>query len=116
MLKYIQNLSHLSIHRGCRYVFVFDDTEKVITLIKILIPNNFNYPMQFWENLICMNAIENNNLHSFIIINLKGRVHCFSMQVVMNNCFLLNPKKNLLSSVLSFSTMFPKAQNYPFTC
>jgi len=25
----------------------------------------------------------------------KGRVHCFSMQVVMNKCFLLNPIKNL---------------------
>jgi len=24
---------------------------------------------------------------------LKGRVHCFSMQVVMNKCFLLNPGK-----------------------
>jgi len=27
--------------------------------------------------------------------SLKGRVHCFSMQVVMNKCFLLNPEKNL---------------------
>jgi len=26
---------------------------------------------------------------------IKGRVHCFSMQVVMNKCFLLNPEKNL---------------------
>jgi len=24
----------------------------------------------------------------------KGRVHCFSMQVVMNKCFLQNPEKN----------------------
>jgi len=24
---------------------------------------------------------------------LKARVHCFSMQVVMNKCFLLNPEK-----------------------
>jgi len=24
----------------------------------------------------------------------KDRVHCFSMQVVINKCFLLNPKKN----------------------
>jgi len=23
----------------------------------------------------------------------KGQVHCFSMQVVMNKCFLLNPEK-----------------------
>jgi len=26
-------------------------------------------------------------------INLKGRVHCFSMQVGINKCFLLNPEK-----------------------
>jgi len=25
---------------------------------------------------------------------LKSRVHCFSMQVVMNKSFLLNPEKN----------------------
>jgi len=28
-------------------------------------------------------------------LDLKGRVHCFSMQVVMNKCFLINPEKNL---------------------
>jgi len=27
--------------------------------------------------------------------NFKGRVNCFSMQVVMNKCFLLNPVKIL---------------------
>jgi len=26
---------------------------------------------------------------------LNGRVHCFSMQVVMNKCFLQNLEKNL---------------------
>jgi len=26
-------------------------------------------------------------------IMIKGRVHCFSMQVVMNKCFLINPEK-----------------------
>jgi len=26
---------------------------------------------------------------------IKRRVHCFSMQVVMNKCFLLNPEKHL---------------------
>jgi len=25
--------------------------------------------------------------------SLKGRVQCFSMQVVINKCFLLNPEK-----------------------
>jgi len=28
-------------------------------------------------------------------VELNDRVHCFSMQIVMNKCFLLNPKKNL---------------------
>jgi len=27
------------------------------------------------------------------LVVFKGRVHCFSMQVVMNKCFLLNPEK-----------------------
>jgi len=27
--------------------------------------------------------------------DIKGQVHCFSMQIVMNKCFLLNPEKNL---------------------
>jgi len=26
---------------------------------------------------------------------IKDRVHCFSMQVVINKCFLLNPEKSL---------------------
>jgi len=26
---------------------------------------------------------------------IKDQVHCFSMQVVINKCYLLNPKKNL---------------------
>jgi len=29
----------------------------------------------------------------------KGRVHCFSMQVVMNKCFLLNPEKRTLAQI-----------------
>jgi len=28
-------------------------------------------------------------------VMFRGRMHCFSMQVVMNKCFLLNPEKNL---------------------
>jgi len=36
--------------------------------------------------------------------SLSGQVQCFSMQVVMNKCFLLNlKKKNWQRSVLSFS-------------
>jgi len=30
-----------------------------------------------------------------IRVHLKSRVHCFSMQVVLNKCFLLNPEKNM---------------------
>jgi len=26
-------------------------------------------------------------------MKLKGRVQCFSMQIVLNKCFVLNPKK-----------------------
>jgi len=33
---------------------------------------------------------------NFLILSLKGQVHCFSMQVVMNKCFLLNPEKLLV--------------------
>jgi len=29
-------------------------------------------------------------------LNLKGRVQCFSMQVVMNKCFLLSSEKKLV--------------------
>jgi len=45
---------------------------------------------------------------------LKGRVHCISMQIVMNKCFFLNPEKRR-RPVLSFSiktqimhTLIPK--------
>jgi len=30
-----------------------------------------------------------------VMYSFKGRVHCFSMQFVMNKCFLLNPEKKL---------------------
>jgi len=28
-----------------------------------------------------------------LLFSIKGRVHCFSVQVVMNKCFLRNPEK-----------------------
>jgi len=34
---------------------------------------------------------------------LKGRVHCFLMQIVTNKCFLPNPEKIWCRYVLSFS-------------
>jgi len=43
----------------------------------------------------------------------KGLVQCFSMQFVMNKCFLLNPKKkNWHRSVLSFSRKTQKPLNF----
>jgi len=36
-------------------------------------------------------------------LHFKGRVHCFSVQVIMNKSFLLNPEKNWHRSVLLFS-------------
>jgi len=42
----------------------------------------------------------------------KGRVHCYSMQFVMNKCFLLNPEKNLAQIRLVIfeknAPLFPK--------
>jgi len=37
----------------------------------------------------------------FMQTNFKGQVHCFSMQIVINMCFLLNPEKKI-SADLSF--------------
>jgi len=31
-----------------------------------------------------------------MLFGLRGRMHCFSMQVVMNKCYLLNSEKNLV--------------------
>jgi len=36
----------------------------------------------------------------------KGRVHCFSMQVVMNKCFVQNPQKIL--ALIRFYVVFEK--------
>jgi len=43
---------------------------------------------------------------------LKGRVHCFSMQVVMNKCFILIPKKIWRRSVLSLLRKTQKGTLY----
>jgi len=39
---------------------------------------------------------------------IKGMLHCFSMKVVINKCFLLSPEKNWRRSVLSFSRKMQK--------
>jgi len=48
-------------------------------------------------------------LRSRVII--KGRVQCFSMQVVMNKCFLLNPEKILTQTRL---VVFKKNAHFNF--
>jgi len=51
------------------------------------------------------------------ILQLKGPVQCFSMQVVMNKCFLQNPeKKNWPRFVIFLRILikwFQKAWNWP---
>jgi len=41
-------------------------------------------------------------------IPLKGWVQCFSMQITMNKCFLLNPEKYRRKFVFSFSIKMQK--------
>jgi len=40
-------------------------------------------------------SFEGNDAQVEIRVWLKGRVHCFSKQVVINKCFLLNPEKKI---------------------
>jgi len=47
---------------------------------------------------------------------LKGRVQCFSMQVLMRNSFLLNPEKNWCRSVLLFLKKKQKNCSIPTHC
>jgi len=47
-----------------------------------------------------------NNIHNMINTMGKGRVQWFSMQVVMNKCFLLNPENNFRADLL-FSRKTP---------
>jgi len=41
--------------------------------------------------LFCFNWVDS---------SFKDRVHCFSMQVVMNKCFFLNPEKKFDANVV----------------
>jgi len=45
--------------------------------------------------ILCYNRSPSTQYKIIEEITFKGRVHCFSMQVVMNKCFLKNPEKNL---------------------
>jgi len=55
------------------------------------------------------NAIWRHFFATIFIFFFQGRMHCFSTQVVINRCFLLNSwKKTWRKSVLSFSR---KTQN-----
>jgi len=42
------------------------------------------------------------------MFRLKGRMHCFSLQVVMNNCFLLNWCRSVLLFSRKTHTLIPK--------
>jgi len=48
-----------------------------------------------YESCLCKTVHLSHIRYEFATILLKGRVHCFSMQVVINKCFLLNPEKKL---------------------
>jgi len=70
--------------------------------IGISILRNFRVPNSIAYKEICQVADLGNQCPKLNYENeIKGRVQCFSMLVLLNNCFLLNPEKNL--SVLSFS-------------
>jgi len=59
------------------------------------------------KNIFCFNKAQMRNCK----IIFKGRVHCFSMQVGMNKCFLLNPEKNWRRFVLTFSRKTQKTHS-----
>jgi len=53
--------------------------------------------------------IENTSLLQLFF--LKGRMQCFSMQVVINKCFLLNPEKKRGSKLIQDQRVLDQA-NY----
>jgi len=50
----------------------------------------------------------------FFELSLKGRVHCFSMQVGMNKCFLLNPESKLAQIRLAIFEKNAKKVHFNF--
>jgi len=44
--------------------------------------------------LICDSLSDKKLVLEYLKSGFKGRVHCFSIRVVKNKCFLLNPEKN----------------------
>jgi len=50
------------------------------------------------KTCICLLRLMSHNLSAYFAslqVQFNDRGHCFSMQVVINKCFLLNPEKNL---------------------
>jgi len=87
---------------------VFSSKEKVYIHFDYIVPfcnviirfKTININKMLWKDFdFFLNFLFSNiNFKYFSVIAqvwIKGRVHCFSMQVVMNKCFLLNPEKNL---------------------
>jgi len=73
-------------------------SDQFIMTFHVLCEPNTHLPLSSSVQHICQRS---SKLYRNIF---KGRVHCFSIQVVMNKSFLLNPKKEFWpKSVLSFS-------------
>jgi len=65
--------------------------------------NNSGSSFKRNSNYYCKNCITQSGVH------LKtGRINCFSMQIVMNKSFLLNPEKNLAQIRLVVFVVFKK--------
>jgi len=60
-------------------------------------PNTSRGDHHWWDLDAVRCEYSDKKSDKLLLITIKGRVHCFSMQVVMNKCFLLflNPKKSL---------------------
>jgi len=66
--------------------------------------NHLTTIVNFDNFTICSTVLSNNVIettncffsNTFCYIQIKGWLQWFSMQVVMNKCFLLNPDKNLV--------------------
>jgi len=90
--------------KGIMFVYLYKQATEYTTFSLLLAGGDLNQVCPFPSSI--------HNLHFFSKCNSiqrKGRVHCFSMQVVINKCFLLNPeKRHWRKSIMSFSR---KTQN-----
>jgi len=70
---------------------------------KVYLRNDFNIAFHLGISFEKMESVSSSQ-------HLKGRMHCFSMQVIMNKCFLLNPEKNAHIRLVTFKK---NAKNAP---